>query len=205
MLKQNGVKTKAYAGDVTDAARVDEIIADIEKEFGTIDVFVANAGVNIVSGTIINEANADGELWKKVMDINLNGVFYCSRAVGKVFKKHGKGSLIFTGSMSAHIVNLPVYHSAYNASKAAVVHLAKCLALEFHDFARVNAISPGYCDSGINDYLDKKTRQRWWSLIPMGREGLCKELCGAYLYFASDASTYTTGSELVVDGAYTIV
>ncbi|KAH3669231.1 hypothetical protein OGAPHI_001352 [Ogataea philodendri] len=204
VAEENGVETKAYGCDVSDADKVDETILQIVKDFGTIDVFVANAGVNLLSGSIINEMNRDGLKWKRIMDINLNGLFYCARGVGRVFEQRGKGSLIFTGSMSGHIVNTPINHSAYNTSKAAVIHLAKCLAVEFKEFARVNSVSPGYIDSGINDYVDPAIRKRWLEEIPLAREGQLKEIVGAYLFFASDASTYATGSDLVVDGGYTI-
>ncbi|KAG7819860.1 hypothetical protein KL942_004758 [Ogataea angusta] len=204
IAEENGVRAKAYGGDVTDPDTVDRVVDEIVAEFSTIDVFVANAGVNIPSGDILSELNRDGKRWNRVVDINLNGVFYCSRAVGRVFKKAGRGSLIFTGSMSGHIVNTPIEHSAYNTSKAAVIHLAKSLAVEFRGFARVNSVSPGYIDTGINGYVDPDTRRKWQDEIPLGREGQVKEIVGAYLFFASDASTYATGSDLVVDGGYTI-
>lgn len=206
--KLYNVKVRSYICDVTDAKKVEETVNDIVAEFGDIDVFVANAGINIPVGTIINSENANDKNWHRVMDINLNGVYYCAKSVGKVFavKSDGKkGSMIFTGSMSGHIINTPVHQAAYNASKASVIHFAKSLAIEFVDFARVNSISPGYVNSGINDHLPVSTRKRWWSTIPMGREGLPRELVGAYLYLASDASTYTTASDIIIDGGWCAV
>lgn len=81
--------------------------------------------------------------------------------------------------------------------------MAKSLANEWRDFARVNSVSPGYIDTGLSDFIDKKTQDIWKSMIPMGRNGAPKELRGAYVYLASDASTYTTGADIVVDGGYT--
>lgn len=206
--KLYGVKLHSYVCDVTDSKRVEQTVNNIVEDFGDIDIFVANAGINIPVGTIINEENSNDKNWLKVMDINLNGVYYCAKNVGKVFsrKPEGrKGSMIITGSMSGHIINTPVHQAAYNASKASVIHFAKSLAIEFVDFARVNSISPGYVNSGINDHLPSNTRKRWWSTIPMGREGLPRELVGAYLYLASDASTYTTAADIIVDGGWCAV
>lgn len=205
--QQYKVKVKSYACDVTCAKDVDLTVKQIVAEFGNIDVFVANAGINVLLGSTI-EQDVDNLGWKKVMDINVNGVYYCLQAVGKVMASRGpanKGSIIITGSMSGHIINVPVHQAAYNTSKAAVIHLAKSLAVEFIDFARVNSVSPGYVNSGINDHLPRETRQRWWSTVPMGREGLVRELVGTYLYLASDASTYTTAADIIVDGGWTAV
>ncbi|ODV87515.1 hypothetical protein CANARDRAFT_26913 [[Candida] arabinofermentans NRRL YB-2248] len=207
-----GVRAKGYACDVTDKKAVKLLIDQIELDFGRIDVFVANAGVSIPSKKTHDQLDAhidyddDEVIWDETIDINLRGVFYCCKFVGQVFKKNGnKGSIIITASMSGHIVNVPMNQTAYNTSKAAVKHLAKSLSIEFIDYARVNSISPGYIDSGLNDKLPTEIRARWWSLVPMGREGMTKELVGAYLYFASDASTYTTGADLIIDGAFTVV
>lgn len=208
LTKLYKVKAKSYVCDVTDSNMVEHTVDNIVNDFGDIDIFVANAGINIPVGTIINAENANDKNWHKVMDINLNGVYYCAKSVGKVFSKKQdgkKGSMIVTGSMSGHIINTPVHQAAYNASKASVIHFAKSLAIEFVDFARVNSVSPGYINSGINDHLPLNTRKRWWSTIPMGREGLPRELVGAYLYLASDASTYTTATDIIVDGGWCAV
>ena len=93
----------------------------------------------------------------------------------------------------------------YNAAKAGVRHLCKSLAVEWVKFARVNSISPGYMATEISDFVPIETKRIWHSKIPMGREGEANELKGAYLYLASDASSYTTGADIVVDGGYTIV
>ena len=104
--------------------------------------------------------------------------------------------------MSGHIVNVPQMQAPYNAAKAGVLHLGKSLAIEWAPFARVNTISPGYIATEISDFVPAEVKAKWWQLIPLGREALAQELVGAYLYFASDASTYTTGSDLLVDGGY---
>jgi NAD(P)-dependent dehydrogenase (short-subunit alcohol dehydrogenase family) len=105
--------------------------------------------------------------------------------------------------MSGHIANFPQEQTSYNVAKAGCIHMARSLANEWRDFARVNSISPGYIDTGLSDFVDKKVQDLWMSMIPMGRNGDAKELKGAYVYFCSDASTYTTGADLIIDGGYT--
>ncbi len=95
--------------------------------------------------------------------------------------------------MSGHIVNLPQLQATYNAAKAGVIHLCKSLAIEWVGFARANTISPGYIITEISVFADKDTKDVWLDKIPMGREGNVSELKGAFLYMASDASSYTTG------------
>lgn len=196
-----GVRAKAYKANIGDADDVERVIGQIEKDFGTIDVFVANAGVPWTEGACIEVKGHDS--WKRVIDLDLSGVYYCAHTVGQIFKKKGSGSFIITASMSGHIVNVPQLQAPYNAAKAACLHLGKSLAVEWAPFARVNTISPGYIATDISEFADEETKANWWKLIPVGREGITQELVGAYLYFASNASTYTTGTDLLVDGGYT--
>lgn len=199
-----GVKVKSYPVDVTEYEQVKEMIEAIVADFGTIDTFIANAGIAWTTGSILNDESTV-ELWKRVFDVNVHGVFNCAKVVGQIFKEKGKGSLIMTASMSGHIVNVPNYQTCYNASKAAVVHMAKSLAVEFAGFARVNTVSPGYTNTPLSDFVPTAQRAKWWGLTPEGREALPMELVGAYLYLASDLATFTTGTDIVVDGGYTCV
>lgn len=196
-----GVRAKSYQVDVTDFEQVQTVIKTIEEDFGTIDTFIANAGVAWTTGSILNPESTV-ELWRRLFDVNVHGVFNCSKVVGEIFQKNGKGSLIMTASMSGHIVNVPNYQTCYNASKAAVIHMAKSLAVEFAGFARVNTVSPGYTDTPLSSFVPTEQRAKWWGLTPMGREALPEELVGAYLYLASDLSSFTTGSDIRVDGGY---
>ncbi|EGV65477.1 Sorbose reductase sou1 [Yamadazyma tenuis] len=200
IAKEWGVKCKAYKCNISDSDSVEQTIDQIEKDFGTIDIFVANAGVPWTVGEMIHAENHD--TWHKVIDLDFTGVYYCAKHVGKIFEKNGKGSLILTASMSGHIVNFPQRQAPYNAAKAAVVHLGKSLAVEWSHFARVNTISPGYIVTEISEFVDANEKQTWHKMTPLGREGTTQELAGAYLYLASDASTYTTGSDIIVDGGY---
>lgn len=192
------IKAKAYKCDIGTYASVEKLVADVIKEFGKIDAFVANAGRTADSGIL------DGtvEKWNEVIQTDLNGTFHCAKAVGHHFKERGTGSLVITASMSGHIANFPQEQTSYNVAKSGCIHMARSLANEWRDFARVNSISPGYIDTGLSDFVDQKTQALWKSMIPMGRDGEAKELKGAYVYLCSDASTYTTGADIVIDGGY---
>ena len=200
LSEKYGVKSKAYKCNIGNYDDVKAFVDTVIKEFGKIDVFIANAGATADSGILDGSVDA----WNHVIQVDLNGTFHCAKAVGHHFKERGTGSLIITASMSGHIANFPQEQTSYNVAKAGCIHMAKSLANEWRDFARVNCISPGYIDTGLSDFVDKKVQDLWKSMIPMGRDGLAKELKGAYVYLASDASTYTTGNDIVIDGGYCI-
>lgn len=193
------VKSKAYKCNVGDYADVEKLVKDVIAEFGKVDVFIANAGRTADSGIL------DGtvEAWNEVIQTDLNGTFHCAKAIGHHFKERKTGSLVITASMSGHIANFPQEQTSYNVAKAGCIHMTKSLANEWRDFARVNCISPGYIDTGLSDFVDQKTQDLWKSMIPLGRDAKAQELKGAYVYLASDASSYTTGADIVIDGGYT--
>lgn len=200
-LEVYGVKSFAVKTDVTKPDDVNKMIDTILEAFGTIDIAFNNAG-------ICNNVKAEDmsyEAWKKVIDVNLTGVFLTSQAVGRVMIKNGKGSIINTASMSGHIVNAPQPQCSYNASKAGVIMLTKSLAVEWapHN-VRVNCISPGYIGTEMTlkatDWIPS-----WIEATPVKRMGNPEELQGAIIYLASDASSFTTGSDIVVDGAFTCI
>lgn len=201
LSKTYNITAKAYKCAVDNFEEVEQTINQIVKDFGTIDIFVANAGVGWKSCPV---TEASLENYHKVMKINLDGVYYAAKCVGPIFEKNGKGSFIITASQAGHIVTVPIAQAAYNASKAAIIQLGKSLSIEWIRFARVNTISPGYILTEIAKHVPFDVKSKWWPLIPMGREGTPKELVGAYLYFASDASTFTTGADLIIDGGYTV-
>lgn len=203
IAKKYGVKCRAYRVSLTEFDSIKTAINQQLEDFGKIDIFVSNAGVAWSGGGLLDQP--DDKMWKSVMDIDLNSIYYISRAIGTIFKQQGFGSYIITASMSAHIVNAPQMQAGYNAAKAAVLHFARSLAVEWAGFARVNTVSPGYIHTELTNFADPVLKQQWWSMTPMGREGLPRELVGAYLYLASDASTYSTGSDIRVDGGYTVV
>ncbi|KAH8429641.1 SDR family oxidoreductase [Aspergillus melleus] len=200
LTKTYGVKAKAYKCDVGDWNSVESFVKNVLADFGQIDAFIANAGRTASSGIL------DGSVkdWEEVIQTDLTGTFHCAKAVGPHFKERGTGSFIVTSSMSGHIANFPQEQTSYNVAKAGCIHFARSLANEWRDFARVNSISPGYIDTGLSDFVDKDTQNLWLSMIPLGRNGDAKELKGAYVYLASDASTYMTGNDMRIDGGYCV-
>jgi len=198
LSEKYGVKCKAYKVNVGDYSNVEAFVKEVIKDFGKIDAFVANAGRTANSGIL----DGSVEDWNEVIQTDLNGTFHCAKAVGHHFKERKTGSLVITSSMSGHIANFPQEQTSYNVAKAGCIHMTKSLANEWRDFARVNSISPGYIDTGLSDFVDKKIQDLWKSMIPMGRDGDAKELKGAYVYLISDASTYTTGNDIIIDGGY---
>jgi sorbose reductase len=201
LAEKYNVKVKAYKCSLTDFDSIEKTIHQIRDDFGKIDIFVSNAGISWLGGGILDQP--DNKMWNKVIDLDLNSIYYMSRAIGFLFREQGYGSYIITASISGHIVNVPQLQSGYNAAKAGVIHLAKSLAVEWAGFARVNTVSPGYIATELTNFADAELKEVWRSLTPVGREGLPQELVGAYIYLASDASTYTTGSDIIVDGGYT--
>lgn len=198
-----GVRCKAYKVSLTDFESIEKAVKQIEEDFGKIDIFVANAGVAWLTGGLLDQK--DDNEWKKVIDLDLNSVYYLSKSIGKIFKKQGFGSYIITASISGHIVNVPQQQSGYNAAKAATIHLAKSLAVEWSGFARVNTISPGYIGTDLTTHMDPELKKIWLSLVPLGREAQPRELVGGYIFLASDASTYVTGTDIKIDGGYTAI
>lgn len=198
LSKDYGTKVKAYKLDIGSYESCEKLVKDVIADFGKVDAFIANAGKTADSGILEGSVEA----WKEVIDTDLTGTFNCAKAVGHHFKEQGTGSFVITSSMSGHIANFPQEQTSYNVAKAGCIHLARSLANEWRDFARVNSISPGYIDTGLSDFVAKDVQDLWMSMIPMGRNGDAKELKGAYVYFVSDASTYTTGADLLIDGGY---
>lgn len=200
LQQQYGVQAKPYQCDISSWESVEKLVKDVVKDFGQIDAFIANAGRTADSGIL------DGSVqdWENVIQTDLTGTFHCAKAVGPHFKQRGKGSFVITSSMSGHIVNFPQEQTSYNVAKAGCIHFARSLANEWRDFARVNSISPGYIDTGLSDFVEQKVQDLWNSMIPMGRNGDAKELKGAYVYLCSDASSYMTGNDMLIDGGYCV-
>jgi NAD(P)-dependent dehydrogenase (short-subunit alcohol dehydrogenase family) len=141
-------------------------------------------------------------MFRRLIDINLTGCFICAQAVGNaMIKSNTGGAMVFIASMSGHIVNWPQQQCAYNASKAGVIMLAKSLAAEWAPYKiRVNSISPGYMDTALNRVpaLDAQ-KKLWIERTPMSRLGGVDELNSLAVFLASDASTFMTGSDLIID------
>jgi len=146
-------------------------------------------------------------MWRRLIDINLTGSFLVSQTVGKAMMAAKKpGSIVLVASMSGSIVNYPQEQSCYNASKAGVVQFGKSLAAEWAKYnIRVNCISPGYMDTALNNVpaLDKQ-KAIWKSLTPQQRLGAVNDLNGLAVFLASDSSAFMTGSNVIIDGGYSL-
>ena len=192
------VKTKTYKVNVSKPEQCQNAIAEVVNDFGGIDVFVANAGMGISKPIL--EMSLDE--YRLLMSVNVDGVFYCAKYAGEVFKQQGRGNLIITSSISAHIVNVPIDQPVYNMGKAAITHLGKSLAREWRDFARVNIVSPGFFDTKMG--ASEKVVHEGMRMTVLGRQGDTKEIKGVFLWLASDASTYVTGADILIDGGYVL-
>lgn len=198
LAKDFGVRARAYQVNVTDAEAVRKALDEVVRDFGRVDCFVANAGMAISKP--ITEQTV--EEYKRQVAVNVDGVVYCSKYAGEIFKRQGFGNLIITSSISAKIVNVPVDQPVYNSTKAFVTQLGKSLAREWREFARVNIVSPGFFDTKMG--AGENVLNEGLRMTPLGRQGDVKEIKALYLYLASDASTYMTGSDVVIDGGYTL-
>jgi len=203
MIVNEGGSAYWIPTDVTIEESVESAFAEIFKRSGSIDIVFNNVGICLHDSSLEVKI-AD---FRKILDINITGEFIVARAAGKIMVEHGiHGSIINTSSMSGSIVNIPQWQCSYNASKAAVIHMTRSLAVEWVDYhIRVNCLSPGYIETENSVNIPQILKDKWNSLIPIHRTAKPEELIPAVLYLACDASSYTTGSEVVVDGAYTCI
>jgi NAD(P)-dependent dehydrogenase (short-subunit alcohol dehydrogenase family) len=201
LLKKAGGKGYYISTDVTKEASVDAALSEILKRSGRLDIVFNNAGICMHQTTL----EATIAEFREVLDVNLTGEFIVARAAGKIMiERNIHGSIINMASMSGSIVNVPQWQCSYNASKAGVIHMTKSLAVEWAPYhIRVNSISPGYIATPMSVDTPQELKDAWMPLIPQHRMGKPEELIPAILYLASDASGYTTGSDVIVDGGYT--
>src|SRR6201995_1618177 len=186
--------------DVTEPEPVSAMLNRVDDELGGIDIAVCNAGI-IALDSLLDMPLED---FQSIQNTNVTGVFLTAQAAAQAMVGgHRGGTIITTASMSGHIINTPQQVGHYCASKAAVIHLTKAMAVEFapHNI-RVNSVSPGYILPELVEPLGEY-HPLWEPKIPLGRLGRPEELVGIYLYLASDASSYMTGSAIVIAGAYT--
>jgi NAD(P)-dependent dehydrogenase (short-subunit alcohol dehydrogenase family) len=200
VARATGRTVRAFGVDVTVAADVTRLAAEVAAAFPSIDILVNNAGTNI-RGTLEQLTEAD---WDSVVDTNLKGPFLCAQAIGPGMVKRGWGRVINLASIMS-VVALPG-RTPYASSKAGVLGLTRVWALEWAGTGvTCNAICPGPFATDMNRQLlnDPVAYKQFVSNIPMGRWGELDELAGAAVFLASDASSFVTGSSLFVDGGWT--
>ncbi len=201
-LSAKGYSVEGELLDVTDVEGVQRVHDAVIARHGRVDILVNNAGIAISNHPA--ETMADN-VWNKVIDVNLNGVFWCCRAFGKTMLENGSGNIVNVGSMSGFIVNRPQEQANYNASKAAVHHLTRSLAAEWGTRGvRVNSVAPTYIDTEMNKYVydDPEMYRHWVGGTPMNRLGRTDEVASVILFLASEASSLMTGSIVLADGGY---
>lgn len=201
-LSDLGHRVENEVLDVTDPEAVQAVHDIVVARHGGVDILVNNAGIAISNHPA--EAMSD-ETWSKVLDVNLNGVFWCCRAFGRSMLERQAGAIVNVGSMSGFIVNRPQEQANYNASKAAMHHLTRSLATEWAKRGvRVNAVAPTYIETEMNAYVheDPEMYRYWVGGTPMNRLGRTDEVASVILFLASDASSLMTGSIVLADGGY---
>jgi gluconate 5-dehydrogenase/2-deoxy-D-gluconate 3-dehydrogenase len=185
--------------DVTNKDSVKRTLESVLKVFGKVDILINSAGAHIKK----NSLEITEKEWDHVIDTNLKGTFLACQVFGKQMRKQKSGNIINIASLGAHVALSEA--TAYCASKAGVLLLTKCLAVEWAKYKiRVNSITPGVFRTTLNEKALSlpKRMERIINNTPFHRLGQAKELVGAAIYLASEASSFVTGEDIVVDGGF---
>lgn len=200
MIEGAGRKAITIAADVTDRGALDRAVEETETALGPLGIAVNAAGIANANPA----EEMEEEQYQTLMDINMKGVFFSCQAEANAMLKHGKGSIINIASMSGVIVNRGLMQVHYNASKAGVIHMSKSMAMEWVERGvRVNSISPGYTATPMNTRPEMiHQTKEFESQTPMQRMASVDEMVGPAVFLASDASSFCTGVDLLVDGGF---
>lgn len=194
-IEELGRKALAIGVDVGDTAQVDATVAEVQKEFGKIDIMVNNAGIT-KDGLMIRMSDDD---WDAVLRVNLKGVFLFTRAVAKIMMKQRKGSIVNIASVVGIMGNAG--QANYTASKGGVIALTKTTAKELGSRGvRCNAVAPGFISSKMTDVLPPEVREKYMASIPLRMFGTQQDVANAVAFLASDEASYITGQVLSVNG-----
>jgi gluconate 5-dehydrogenase len=204
-IRSIGRQVGTIEADISIPEEAEKMSADALREHGHFDILVNNVGNRTVD---IPTEDLSYEDWKSMIDLNLTHCFLCSKIIGKEMIRRKRGKIINTASISGMIVNPGVFGRAYETAKAGVIALTKSLAADWAPYnINVNAIAPGFFLTDINrDWFERKPElaEAVNAKIPMGRCGDPKEIGALAVYLASDASSYMTGSILIIDGGLTL-
>ncbi|MCZ7568875.1 MAG: SDR family oxidoreductase [Ardenticatenaceae bacterium] len=185
--------------DVTKMADVQNVVSTTTNRFGKLDIFFNIPGVNVRKPVL----NLSENEWRSVLEINLTGMFLCSREVGKAMLEQGSGTIVNMASVRGLVGGHS--QSVYSVSKAGVIQLTRCLAIELAPYVRVNALAPGYVETPLVREImkDEVWSNKMRNLHAMKRFAQPEEIVGSALFLASDASSFVTGTVLCVDGGWT--
>ena len=200
LIEAAGRRALPVKADVTEKGSVAEAVKRAEQDLGPLSVAVNAAG--IANANPAEEMEIDQ--WQTMIDINLTGLFLSCQAEANAMLRHGKGAIINIASMSGTIVNRGLKQVHYNTSKAGVIHLTRSMAMEWVDRGiRVNSISPGYTATPMNTRPEMIHHTKLFEeQTPMGRMASVDEMVGPAVFLASEASSYCTGIDLLVDGGF---
>jgi len=206
-IRKIGRNTLSIGVDVTNSDQVNKMTEKVINEFGKIDILINSAGIVRRGAERVPLEKVSEEEWDEVIKVNLKGTFLCAQRVGREMIKQKKGKIINIASMSGMIVNKGLTGvGVYCVSKAGVIMLTKALAVEWAKYnINVNCISPGYMKTPMTARTrsDPIISRIQLDMTPLNRYGEPDEVVGAAIFLASDASSYMTGSNLVIDGGYT--
>ncbi|MFQ3219406.1 MAG: NAD(P)-dependent dehydrogenase (short-subunit alcohol dehydrogenase family) [Paraglaciecola sp.] len=199
-IRETGGKATALACHVGEMEQIDAIFANIKSQFGRLDILVNNAAANPYFGHILD---TDLAAYNKTVDVNIRGYFFMSVAAGKMMKEQGGGVMLNTASVNG--ISPGAMQGIYSITKAAVISMTKAFAKECGPLnIRVNALLPGLTETKFASALtnNEKILKTALKTIPLGRVAQPDEMAGTVLYLVSDASSYTTGTTVTVDGGY---